>query len=123
MTGLDGRVGQDGAASAQGEPRWRRYVALGDSFTEGLDDRDPADPTIGDRTAPGRYRGWADRVAAALAARDPPVRYANLAVRGKLLAQVCDEGAAALALGPTAAGVNDALRRLGARPAAAGSTG
>ncbi len=116
MTEFDDRLDKDGAAGADAAVRWRRYVALGDSFTEGLDDRDPADPTLGDRTAPGRYVGWADRVAAALAARDPEVRYANLAVRGKLLAQVCDEQVpAALALRPDlvsfAAGVNDALRR------------
>jgi len=54
------------------------YVALGDSFTEGLDDRLPD----------GTFRGWADLVAAALAARTPGFRYANLAVRGRRLAQV-----------------------------------
>src|ERR1700677_836843 len=54
------------------------YVAIGDSFTEGLHDPGPD----------GGYLGWADRVAAALAARQPGFRYANLAVRGKLLDQV-----------------------------------
>jgi hypothetical protein len=34
------------------------YVAIGDSFTEGLNDLDPAT---------GTYRGWADRVAEHLA--------------------------------------------------------
>ena len=38
---------------------WDRYVAIGDSFTEGLSDVDPDDPS--------RYRGWADRLAALLA--------------------------------------------------------
>ncbi|MFZ5870949.1 MAG: SGNH/GDSL hydrolase family protein [Actinomycetota bacterium] len=68
--------------------RWRRYVALGDSFTEGMSDPDPA--------APGEYRGWADRLAALLASRAaadgaPPVEYANLAVRGRLLPQILAE--------------------------------
>src|SRR3712207_8590079 len=42
---------------------WRRYVALGDSFTEGLSDPDPA--------RPGEFRGWADRLAEHLAAAVP----------------------------------------------------
>jgi lysophospholipase L1-like esterase len=64
--------------------RWRRYIALGDSFTEGLSDPDPA--------RPGEYRGWADRLAEHLAAAtDDDVEYANLAVRGRLLRQVVDE--------------------------------
>lgn len=60
---------------------WSTFVAVGDSFTEGVGDVDP-------RT--GTERGWADRVAEALAARDPALRYANLAVRGQLLEQVVD---------------------------------
>jgi lysophospholipase L1-like esterase len=55
---------------------WRSYVALGDSFTEGVGDPDPTT---------GLERGWADRFAAAMARRDPGFRYANLAVRGLLL--------------------------------------
>jgi lysophospholipase L1-like esterase len=68
---------------------WSRYVALGDSFTEGLSDPDPA--------RPGEFRGWADRLAEHLAehaaARDSgaELEYANLAVRGRLLRQVVDE--------------------------------
>ena len=58
------------------------YVALGDSFTEGLNDA----TAVG-----GGYRGWADRFAEHLAARQPGLCYANLAVRGKTLAQVADE--------------------------------
>ncbi len=86
---------------------WSRYVALGDSFTEGLMDHLGPD---------GRHRGWADRFACALAAVNPDLVYANLAVRGRLLAQVLDEQVpAAIALRPDlvtlAAGVNDALRR------------
>ena len=60
----------------------RVLVTMGDSFTEGLEDE--VGPT-------GRHRGWADRVAAALATRDGGLRYANLAVRGKLLDQVVTE--------------------------------
>ena len=84
----------------------RSYVALGDSFTEGLDDL----------TAPdGGYRGWADRLAEHLAAGQPGLRYANLAVRGKTLGQVADEQVpAAISLRPDlvsiAAGGNDMLR-------------
>ena len=86
---------------------WARYVALGDSFTEGL--MDAAGPD-------GRHIGWADRVAASLARVSPGLRYANLAVRGKLMGQVvaeqvpvaCDMGPDLVTL---AAGVNDALRR------------
>lgn len=58
------------------------FVALGDSFTEGLqDDLGPA----------GRHLGWADRLAAGLAQAAPDLRYANLAVRGRLLGQVVDQ--------------------------------
>ena len=49
---------------------YQRFVALGDSCTEGLDDLLPD----------GRYRGWADRVASVL--DGPGFRYANLGVRG-----------------------------------------
>jgi lysophospholipase L1-like esterase len=84
----------------------RSYVALGDSFTEGLaDDLGPA----------GRHRGWADRVAAALALRDGGIRYANLAVRGRLLdAVLLEQVPVAAALAPDLvsfqAGGNDLLR-------------
>ncbi|WP_369252301.1 SGNH/GDSL hydrolase family protein [Geodermatophilus amargosae] len=92
---------------------WRRYVALGDSFTEGVGDPDP------DR--PGEYRGWADRLAghlavhAAAAQPDADVEYANLAIRGRLLPQVLAEQVpVALAARPDlvslVAGGNDLLR-------------
>ncbi|WP_433380824.1 GDSL-type esterase/lipase family protein [Streptosporangium sp. CA-115845] len=79
-----------------------RFVALGDSQTEGLGD---GDDTVG-------LRGWADRLAERLALHDPGVQYANLAVRGRLAAQVHQEQLApALALRPdlatVVAGVND----------------
>ncbi len=57
------------------------YVAIGDSFTEGLHDPGPG----------GGYLGWADRVAGVLSAQRPGFRYANLAIRGKLLDQVIAE--------------------------------
>jgi lysophospholipase L1-like esterase len=57
------------------------WVAIGDSFTEGLSDLAPD----------GSYLGWADRLALALAQKDPYFRYANLALRGKLLREVIDE--------------------------------
>ena len=86
---------------------WSRYVALGDSFTEGLMD---------DLGPDGRHVGWADRVAATLAGRRPGFQYANLAVRGRLIGQVAEEQVPkACALAPDlvtfAAGINDALRR------------
>ena len=58
--------------------RYSSFVAIGDSFTEGLDDLTPD----------GRVRGWADRVAERFAAHDPGFEYANLAVRGKVLDQI-----------------------------------
>ncbi|GGS77076.1 SGNH hydrolase [Planobispora rosea] len=81
------------------------YVALGDSFTEGLNDHIGGD----------RYRGWADRLAERLAAREPGLRYANLAVRGRLIRQILDEQVPqAEALAPDlislCAGGNDILR-------------
>jgi lysophospholipase L1-like esterase len=88
---------------------WQRYIAVGDSFTEGLGDPDPA--------RAGEYRGWADRLAGHLAAAAPSgsVEYANLAVRGRLLPQVLAEQVpVALAAQPDlvslVAGGNDLLR-------------
>ena len=86
-------------------PAWTSYVALGDSFTEGLDDlRDDGSP-----------RGWADRVAERLAGEVPGFRYANLAVRGKLLDQIVrDQVPVAEELRPHlitfSAGGNDIIR-------------
>ena len=84
----------------------KTFVAMGDSFTEGLEDE------LGPS---GRHLGWADRVAAGLATRHGGLRYANLAVRGRLLDQVVAEQLpAALALRPDLvsfhAGPNDVLR-------------
>jgi lysophospholipase L1-like esterase len=81
------------------------FVAIGDSFTEGLNDPLPD----------GGFRGWADRVAAVLAEQVAGFRYANLAVRGKLLAEVIAEQLPrAIDMAPdlvsVAAGGNDILR-------------
>ncbi len=85
--------------------RYERYVALGDSSTEGLDDPDGA----------GGFRGWADRLASTVAKTSPELAYANLAVRGRLVGQVLTEQLEpALAMKPDLAsvfaGVNDLLR-------------
>ncbi|MEW2632606.1 SGNH/GDSL hydrolase family protein [Streptomyces sp. NPDC048389] len=87
------------------DPRFLRYVALGDSQTEGMGD---GDDTTG-------LRGWADRLAEHLAPHNPGLRYANLAVRGRLVGQVrAEQLGPALALNPdlatVVAGVNDLLR-------------
>jgi lysophospholipase L1-like esterase len=59
-----------------------RYAAIGDSFTEGL----------GDELPDGSLRGWADLVAAGLAAAQAePLQYANLAIRGRLLEPIVSE--------------------------------
>ncbi|MFI8090781.1 SGNH/GDSL hydrolase family protein [Streptomyces sp. NPDC086080] len=82
-----------------------RYVALGDSQTEGLGD---GNDTTG-------LRGFADRLAERLARHEPSLQYANLAVRGRLAAQIhAEQLTPALALRPdlatVVAGVNDLLR-------------
>ncbi len=84
------------------------YVAIGDSFTEG----------VGDWYPDGTPRGWADRFADRLAEYSGQLRYANLAVRGRLLRQVMEEQLPrALELAPTlvtfSAGGNDLLRPSG----------
>lgn len=86
---------------------WTRYVAIGDSFTEGIGDPEPA--------SPGGFRGWADRVAEVLAAGTDDFAYANLAIRGRLLQQISDEQVhRALELKPdlvsVSAGGNDIIR-------------
>jgi lysophospholipase L1-like esterase len=86
---------------------WSRYVAIGDSFTEGIGDPEPG--------SPGGNRGWADRVAEVLSASTTDFSYANLAVRGKLMRQIVDQQVEpALALHPDlisiSAGGNDMIR-------------
>ena len=91
--------------------RWSRFVAIGDSFTEGMSDPDPGRDNA--------YVGWADRLAAhlALEARSSggDFGYANLAVRGRLLDDIAGRQAEeALALQPDlvsiVGGGNDILR-------------
>ncbi|MFL9654029.1 SGNH/GDSL hydrolase family protein [Streptomyces sp. PB17] len=86
-------------------PTYTSLVAVGDSFTEGMSDLLPD----------GSYRGWADLLAARMAERSPGFRYANLAVRGKLIGQIVDEQVdVAAAMGADVitlvGGLNDTLR-------------
>ncbi len=90
---------------------WQRMVSIGDSFTEGMVDEDPA--------RAGSYRGWTDRLAESLAARAEAAgaefSYANVAVRGRLLADIVGRQLDdALALQPDlvtlVGGGNDILR-------------
>jgi lysophospholipase L1-like esterase len=83
------------------------YVAVGDSFTEG----------VGDPGPDGAFVGWADRFAVLLADRRPEgdFQYTNLAVRGKLLDQiVADQVPRAVEMAPDlvsfCAGGNDIIR-------------
>lgn len=82
-----------------------RYVAIGDSQTEGLWD---GDDTVG-------VIGFADRLAAILDARYPGLLYANLAIRGKRVIDVLrDQLPQALAMEPdlvtVCIGMNDVTR-------------
>ena len=85
-----------------------RFIALGDSMTEGMCDE----------MVDGKYRGWADRVADTLAKANSDFSYVNLAIRGKLLNQVIDNqipAAVPYISGPETlvsfhAGANDVLR-------------
>jgi len=84
-----------------------RFVAIGDSFTEG----------VGDPLPDGSLRGWADLVAAGLAAHRGGIDYANLAIRGRLITPiVADQLEQALSLEPAPTllsfngGGNDMLR-------------
>ncbi|MEV7889158.1 SGNH/GDSL hydrolase family protein [Streptomyces sp. NPDC002817] len=86
-------------------PTHTSLVALGDSFTEGMSDLLPN----------GSYRGWADVLAGRMAAVTPGFRYANLAVRGKLIQQIVEEQVeVAVAMRPDVitlvGGLNDTLR-------------
>jgi lysophospholipase L1-like esterase len=103
--------------------RWRRFVAIGDSFSEGLWDvpsgGPPARSAGVDPATP--VRGWADLLAGHLADRadgGEPLRYANLAIRGRLLGPIVrDQVPAALAMEPdlvsVVGGGNDLLRLTG----------
>jgi len=86
--------------------RFERYVALGDSSTEGLEDPDGS----------GGYRGWANRLAERLAEAQGGLAYANLGVRGKVAREIREEQLGpAVAMRPDLAtifaGSNDILER------------
>jgi lysophospholipase L1-like esterase len=86
---------------------FERYVAIGDSSTEGLDDPD----------GKGGYHGWANRLAIRVAESQPsPLLYANLAIRGRSTRRIRDEQLGpALALRPDLVtlftGTNDVVKR------------
>ena len=87
---------------------YTRFIACGDSFTEGMTDE----------IVNGQYRGWADRMADVMAHQSPEFTYANFAIRGKLIHQVAAEQvpiALTYVTGPDTlfsfhAGANDVLR-------------
>lgn len=86
--------------------RYERYVVIGDSTSEGLDDPDGR----------GGYRGWANRLAERLADLQGGVLYANLAIRGRTTRQIREQQLdRAVAMRPdlatVVAGTNDVLRR------------
>lgn len=90
-------------AVATGEIPWSRFVALGDSVTEGVGD--PAD---------GALRGWAGRLADGLRLLNPELEYRNLARRGLTTRQIRESQVEpALELNPdlisVVAGMNDIL--------------
>lgn len=95
-----------GSAQFEGSPRFEaplRYVALGDSLTEG----------VGDPVGHGAWRGWAALLAAGLT--EEPVGFTNLAVSGSQTRDVLERQLpAALELRPglvsVVVGVNDTLR-------------
>ncbi len=83
-----------------------RYVALGDSSTEGLDDPDGA----------GGFRGWSTRLAERIAGGQGGLLYANLAVRGYTTRQILEtQLEPALTMRPDLvtlfSGTNDVVRR------------
>ena len=87
---------------------FQRFIVCGDSYSEGMTDE----------VIDGKYRGWADRVADVMTTAHPEFTYVNLAVRGKLIAQVV-QGQVPVALKLVTgketlvsfhAGANDALR-------------
>jgi lysophospholipase L1-like esterase len=86
---------------------FHRFVALGDSFTEGVGDADAS--------RPNGVRGWADRVAEVLATHTDDFGYANIAIRGRTMQRILDEQLEpAIALDPDLvtiyAGGNDLIR-------------
>lgn len=102
----------EGAEHLPAPGPWASYVAIGDSFTEGLWDREPGEAD--------QCRGWADLLARSLSHRridagKDPLLYANLAIRGKQLRSILDHQLpAALAMSPDLVSIigggNDILR-------------
>lgn len=131
MEGPPGRPHTGGVQPTRPDTPWTRYVALGDSFTEGLwdvpDGGPPASAEVADPAL--ACRGWADLLAAHLQERQgatPPLLYANLAVRGRLLGPILrDQVPAALELAPDlvslVGGGNDLLRPAAGPDAMAGA--
>jgi len=62
-------------------PHYSRYVAIGDSSTEGIDDPD----------GNGSYRGWANRLAERVACAQGELLYANLGIRGRRTRRILEE--------------------------------
>jgi lysophospholipase L1-like esterase len=94
----------DKPQTRQSAGQWRRYVAIGDSSTEGMGDHDDN----------GGYRGWADRLAEHLAIHQGGIEYANLAIRGRTTLQILEQQVPmAISLEPdlvtVVAGMNDIL--------------
>lgn len=86
--------------------RFERYVAIGDSSTEGLDDPD----------GQGGFRGWANRLAERIASVQGSLLYANLGIRGRRTRQILDgQLEPALAMQPDLvtvfSGTNDVVSR------------
>jgi lysophospholipase L1-like esterase len=86
--------------------RFERYVAIGDSSTEGLNDPDGS----------GDYRGWSRRLAALIASAQGGLLYANFGLRGLTTRQILDQQLEpALSMQPDLvtifSGTNDVLRR------------
>ena len=117
-------TGQPGAG-VHGTPldRWKTYIAVGDSFTEGLWDPYPYSdgrPAPAGTASTARQRGWADRLATTLSRRRveaglSPLNYANLAIRGRKMSDIAgSQLTAALEHGPDLVSIigggNDILR-------------
>ena len=85
---------------------WSRFVAVGDSYTEGMSDLYPNGQV---------YRGWADRLAEHLARHNPGLLYANIAIRGRTTPRIVEEQIPrAIGMQPDlvafACGVNDLMK-------------
>ncbi|GAB5899869.1 SGNH/GDSL hydrolase family protein [Mycolicibacterium mageritense] len=105
FTGRPGAELRSDSAKVATVPRFTRYVALGDSQTEGLWDGDDDSGLM----------GFADRLAVEIDQLYPGLAYANLAVRGRRIGDVLtDQLPRALAMRPdlvtVCIGMNDVTR-------------